>query len=261
MPRIQPRYAQLKGGRGGVKGKGFPGGGFGALAEAIGVVPKAATANNPKSKDAQPETPQGPDSPSTAALLQFTGPAPATPVQSPMPEGTPESPTSPGDAFGGAIGGFLDAIGTGVGSILLPPKEITVTTSENAVQCRQYPDVVSTDKSKSTVLAKGTELRVTCWTSASIAGASGKVQGSSLWLRAQAGCYISEMNVQDSSDFEKKLPACEPVYHFVGTMQPQYKRQDCYNCTNTSCASKNIGSGNLIDLGCATTGVATAGNS
>lgn len=69
------------------------------------------------------------------------------------------------------------------------------------------------------------------------------------------------MNIQADINFEKKLGTCEPVHHFVGTMQAQYKRQDCYNCTNTNCASKNIGAGYLIDLGCTTTGEATGGNS
>lgn len=94
-----------------------------------------------------------------------------------------------------------------------------------------------------------------------MAGPSGKVQGSSVWLRTDKGCYIPEMNIQADTNFEKRLGTCEPVHHLVGTMQTQYKRQDCYECTNTNCTSKNIGAGYRIDLGCSTIGEATGGNS
>ncbi|KAE9993173.1 hypothetical protein EG327_006172 [Venturia inaequalis] len=295
LPRIRPRFPQTRGGLG--KGKGFPGGGFGPQVEVLGTPLKGSNADpkgalaKPLNELASPSTntpPQAtdqtnvlegalaaldtalsppkatPDAPKPAGNTPgdtfaglgtaMTPPPSATPgLQSPGNARPPDDPKRPGNTLGDALAAF--------GTALAPPTGIQVLTTEEVVKCREYPDNISPDSAQTVTLAKETSVRVTCWTSASIAGASGKVQGSSVWLRSEAGCFIPEMSIQADTNFEKKLGTCEPVHHFVGTMQRQYKRQDCYECTNTNCASKNNGSGYLIDLGCVTTGEPTGGNS
>lgn len=285
------------------KGKGFPGGGFGVVAETLGNAPHGPIADL---KEVLAKAPTNPSSSATAnppqaivpihpvggalaafgtALSHPKEPASPKPAGNPLggdsaalgtaltpaPNDTPDSKSSgnarPPDVpkqLGKGFGDALAALGTALtpsGTASAPPTGMQILTADEVVRCREYPDSISPVSAPIVMLPKETSVRVTCWTSASIAGASGKVQGSSVWLRTEGGCYIPEMKVQADTNFEKTLSTCEPVHHFVGTMQDQYKRQDCYDCTNTNCASKNMGAGNLIDLGCVTAGEATGGNS
>jgi hypothetical protein len=204
----------------------------------------------PKETEGKAPAPKGPSYP-------FIATSPKAGSNEPAPKDGPGGPT-----LVGAIGGILGALGTAA-TMLAPPKvspAVDVLTTDEIVNCRPYPDTITPDPTKLTMYSKPSHLSVTCWTRATVNGTSGKVEGSSLWLHTVGGCYISEMNVQNAIDFETKIPACPPVQHFVGTMQTQYKRQDCYECTNTNCASRNIGSVPQVELSCTKVGEVTAGN-
>ncbi|QDS69520.1 hypothetical protein FKW77_007415 [Venturia effusa] len=254
LPRIKPRSPQ-KGEKN--RGKGFLGGGFGALAEALGTAPKEPETDPKAGLAKAPKGSKGSTNPSTATSPPATGTGdPVGDVLAAL--GTASKGPSDGlKPTGNSVG---DAFGTS-GSNLTPSKGMLVTITGEAIKCRRYPDTVTPESANLPRITRETHLRVTCWTSASMPGASGKVLGSSVWLRTDEGCYLPEMNIASDANFEKKLATCEPIYHLVGTMQTQYTRQDCYSCTNTNCKSRNIGAGSLIDLGCTATGQATGGNS
>jgi hypothetical protein len=159
--------------------------------------------------------------------------------------------------IGGLIGGLLS--GAEQPAAANVPYLIVLTTAD-LVYCRKYPDNIIPDPSKLHVYTTPTRVVVNCWTNPSIRGWSGSVQGDAVWLRTSNGCYIPEMNVQNSTDFQAMLKFCQPPEHWVGTLQTQYKRQDCYECTNTNCNSLNLGNGSQVDIDCYTFGEVTGGN-
>jgi hypothetical protein len=195
------------------------------------------------------------------------------------PNDPKESPTNPShpNPRANALGEQLaSAFGGDLGELTLPSTSgavpatslktsgqqpnIEVLTTAEEVSCREYPDIISLDPSKVTIYPVVSHLEVKCWTQASVTGPKGKVQGSSIWLRAVGGCYISEMNVQNATDFQVVLANCPSVQHWVGTLQTQYKRQDCYDCTSLNCASKNLGATPQVELSCSTVGEMASGN-
>ncbi|KAF2396893.1 hypothetical protein EJ06DRAFT_533615 [Trichodelitschia bisporula] len=147
-----------------------------------------------------------------------------------------------------------------------PPKggqraSAPITTTAETVTCRAFPDTLASSPGRQTVWTTASKQTVTCWSTASLPGAQGRVQGSEVWLRTSGGCWVPEMNVQESTDWQTVLGRCETPKHWVGTLLPQYKRLDCYQCASLNCASRNLGPETLVDLACTTSGDSAGGNS
>jgi hypothetical protein len=132
-------------------------------------------------------------------------------------------------------------------------------TSENAF-CRNWPDKVSTDSSGVKILGASTAIELTCWTMPSLEGEFGKVEGETVWLKTKIGCFINMKNLK-FQDYQSQLAQCpSPRKHWVGTLQAQYKREDCYACPSQDCASQNLGEGPFMDIDCYTEGETVSGN-
>jgi len=92
-------------------------------------------------------------------------------------------------------------------------------------------------------------------------GDNGKVENDAVWLRTSIGCFVNEKSLQGREDFQAQLAPCADTgSHWVGTLQTQYKREDCYACTSQDCPSQNLGSGPYLDIDCYADGDVVAGN-
>lgn len=137
----------------------------------------------------------------------------------------------------------------------------TTTTQQNVAYCRKWPDTISSDTSRLRALPPLTSLDVTCWTTPSMPGEQGQVKGSSTWLKTDFDCYINEADLQTQMVYPTILNQCkETKTHWVGILQEQYKREDCYQCPNQDCPSQNLGSGPFADVECFVEGSAVSGN-
>jgi hypothetical protein len=131
----------------------------------------------------------------------------------------------------------------------------SVSTKQNQVYCRKYPDTISPDISKIQVIAaSGTRLDATCWAISELDSVPG------VWLKTVAGCFVHETNVQEQRNFRSTLNECAPAPHWVGTLQSQYQRKDCYKCTSLSCQSQNLGNLPYADLQCSIRGETVQGD-
>ncbi|TID20723.1 hypothetical protein E6O75_ATG05487 [Venturia nashicola] len=124
---------------------------------------------------------------------------------------------------------------------------LSVTTRQDTVFCRRFPDTISSDNLGLRVFAGNANVELTCWTKAAIDGPAGRVNQNGLWIKTSLGCYVKWCRYQSSP-------------HFVGTLQSQYKREDCYSCPSLDCPSQNLGIGPLLDLDCSTEGTVVGGN-
>lgn len=133
---------------------------------------------------------------------------------------------------------------------------LSTTTKQDPVFCRRWPDTISSDGMGVRVFTGNTNVDITCWTSASIEGPQGRVNQNSLWIKTNLGCYINDadVNPRTRQNFQKKLSQCPAQAHWVGTLQSQYKREDCYSCPSLDCSSQNLGAGPFIDLDCSSDG-------
>jgi hypothetical protein len=137
---------------------------------------------------------------------------------------------------------------------------LSATTVDNTF-CRKWPDNISSDGAEATVLGASTSIQVTCWTMPSLDGDYGKVQGETVWLKTAAGCFVNMKNLKEFQDYQTELAQCPSTQkHWVGTLQPQYKREDCYSCPNQDCSSQNLGEGPFLDIDCYTEGETISGN-
>jgi len=137
---------------------------------------------------------------------------------------------------------------------------ISATIRQDKVYCRKYPDVISPDMSKIRTLDSGTDVEITCWTFSELPDSTGRVGGDGMWLKTNLDCYINEINIEEQQNFGATLRRCAPTSHWVGTLQQQYQRKDCYSCPSLNCASKNLGSPPYVDLACSTQGDLVNGN-
>jgi hypothetical protein len=133
----------------------------------------------------------------------------------------------------------------------------TVLTTRDAVRCRKYPDTVQASPSMQPLYPLATALQVVCAATPSLPGNSGRVDGDDFWLRTREGCYVNRAEVRvrhDSErDFDTQLavPRCEEKpRRWVGMLQSQYSRADCYDCPSLDCPSKNVGEPPFVDLQC-----------
>ncbi|KAF2430332.1 hypothetical protein EJ08DRAFT_660808 [Tothia fuscella] len=139
-------------------------------------------------------------------------------------------------------------------------KQITVTTTAETIICRKFPDIISAETVHLTVFAPKSKVSIDCWTSASLPGVFGKVQGDSIWLRTLAGCYINQQSVIDNIDFLAQLNFCVSPPHWIGTAEVKTAPQDCHQCPSLKCPSQNLGSGEHIDVKCIVDGEDARGN-
>jgi hypothetical protein len=128
------------------------------------------------------------------------------------------------------------------------------------VICRKFPDILSAETVPLTVYPTQTKINVNCWTTASMSGVSGKVQGDSIWLKTAGGCYINQQNVMDSIDFTVKLDYCVSPRHWVATTANVTAPQECYQCPSLKCPSQNLGTGKIVDVHCVVDGEDARGN-
>ena|ERR1700761_5900757 len=100
-------------------------------------------------------------------------------------------------------------------------------------------------------------------TVASLPGDAGMISGSNVWLHAaRENCWIHDTYISTFiPDIAKQLQYCVTPLHQVGTLQPQYSRQDCYEKTSLDASSRNLGSGQHIDVSCKLFGEVVQGNS
>jgi hypothetical protein len=139
-------------------------------------------------------------------------------------------------------------------------KSLDVTTTAETVICRRFPDTLSAETVPLTVYPVQTQVNVNCWTTASMPGLAGKVQGDSIWLRTTGGCYINEQNVMDAVDFTVSLDYCVSPPHWVGTAAVHTTQQDCYQCPSLKCPSHSLGTGEYVDVQCVVDGEDARGN-
>jgi len=137
---------------------------------------------------------------------------------------------------------------------------LSVTTKKNEVYCRVYADTISPDISKVTIYSSPTKLKVTCYTESGMNGVSGRIGGDPTWLKTEKGCYISGADVTEKHNYVSELNYCPPPQHWVGTLLPQYAREDCYDCTSLDCPSRNVGKPPYVDISCLKDGESVKGN-
>ena len=128
------------------------------------------------------------------------------------------------------------------------------------VYCRKFPDTISTETVALTVLPGNGRVGVNCWTTASMSGDAGKVENDAVWLRTDAGCYINEAETIGSQDYQAKLNFCVAPLHWVGNVQQQYNKLDCYQCPTLKCPSRSLGEGVVVDVQCLVDGEEARGN-
>ncbi|KAF2434164.1 hypothetical protein EJ08DRAFT_730868 [Tothia fuscella] len=170
-----------------------------------------------------------------------------------------------------ASGGFSPAIALPVAPAPANPaaplsssakkSSLSLTTAQGASYCRKYPDNISTDSSGLRILGQNSHVSVTCWTPSTISGTD------PIWLKAESGCYINQKSFSGKVDVQGQLSQCgggvggsAGIRHWVGTLQEQYKRSDCYDCTSLDCESRNMGLGPYVDVDCSIEGIQVAGN-
>lgn len=112
------------------------------------------------------------------------------------------------------------------------------------------------------VFAGNANVDLTCWTNAAMEGPRGRVNQNGLWLKTNLGCFINDADISARSkhNFQQRLEQCPFQAHYVGTLQSQYKREDCYSCASLDCSSQNLGIGPFIDLDCSSEGDAVGGS-
>ncbi|KAF2398133.1 hypothetical protein EJ06DRAFT_124434 [Trichodelitschia bisporula] len=184
-------------------------------------------------------------------------PAPAAPAPNPWPA----APVAPAPAAPLAAA----APAVPVPPAVQQPARIqgpTVMTQAQEVMCRRFPDIIGDGSGHMKVYKEPTALQIDCWTTASIDGANGRIQNDGIWVKIkddQSSCFINELEIQDK-DYQSKVKYCAPPRHWVGVIQEQYNRQDCYTCPSLDCQSSNLGAGRYVDVDCFTNGEAAGGN-
>jgi hypothetical protein len=139
---------------------------------------------------------------------------------------------------------------------------LSATTKQDTVFCRKWPDTVSSDGMGVRVFTANTNVELTCWTMASMEGPQGRVNQDGLWIKTNLDCYVNnaDINGRTRQNFQQRLNQCPPQAHWVGTLQSQYKREDCYSCPSLDCSSQNMGIGPYIDLECSSEGETVQGS-
>jgi hypothetical protein len=219
-----------------------------------------------------------------------TAPTPAAPQRKPHPKGpgkVPKGEASDSDQLAQllqAVGAELTQAGKGMeqpaagqGGVR---SSITVSISGTNIRCRRYPDNFIADANKLAHFSAPAKLDVVCWTPASPntvgprAPPNPYLIGNPIaalfigpdrgYLRTKTGCYIAVAEVVEKrTDYSRVLNKCTMApgaAHWVGTLQPQYGRKDCYSCPKLSCKSNELGSVPFVDLGCTTVGEDVRGN-
>lgn len=202
--------------------------------------------------------------PATPAYSQPDMPAPAysMPAAMPMPPAAQANAPQYGSGSGGGAGSWQFS-----GGASARPDENqmveslnVVTANQKDILCRRYPDYVISETRNAMQFTQPTNLQVKCWTSPSIAGSYGLQPHSSVWLFTTTGCYVNEGNIANQTDFQKRLSYCVPPQHWVGTLQPQYGRSDCYQYPSLNSPSMNIGDSRTVDVSCSQQGDDVQGN-
>jgi hypothetical protein len=227
------------------------GGGWVPAVASVGVAPQPTEQADPESKK-KPPAPEAQPLPSPDA-----NPAPAlapSPNASPVPAVAPDVLSAPPSAVqpNGNGGQRQEPYAAG--------KVLTVTTTTDVVMCRKFPDTLSAETIPLTVFPRAQQVNVNCWTTASMSGPEGKVQNDAIWLRTAQGCYINEMNVQDTTDFQAKLAFCVSPPHWVATTVDKGAQQLCYQCPSLKCPNQSLGKGELVDVQCIVDGEDARGN-
>jgi hypothetical protein len=215
-----------------------------------------------------------------------TAPTPVAPTRRPHPKG-PKGGSGDSDQLAqllqsvGAelsqVGKGMEQPGAGQGGVR---SSITVSVSGTNIRCRRYPDNFIADANKLAHFSAPAKLDVVCWTPASPntvgprAPPNPYLIGNPIaalfigpdrgYLRTKTGCYIAVAEVVEKrTDYSRILNKCTlapGATHWVGTLQPQYSRKDCYSCAKLSCKSEELGSVPFVDLGCITVGEDVRGN-
>jgi len=157
---------------------------------------------------------------------------------------------------------------------------VTVNIKGINIRCRKHPDNFITDGNNLAHFSAPSRVDVTCWTPSS-PGTTGyqamqnpffssgqwsaAIQGRDLgFLRTRTGCYISVAEVNEQyNNYQRSMNQCRIASknkHWIGTMQPQYARKDCYACPSLGCPSQDLGSVPFVDLECWTMGDTVRGS-
>jgi hypothetical protein len=151
---------------------------------------------------------------------------------------------------------------------------VTVSVKGINIRCRRYPDNFIADGNNLAHFSSPSRLDATCWSPSSpgtvgfqamqnpvVAAAqlASAMAGRDLgYLRTRTGCYISVAEVNEQYvQYPRVLNQCKTASrskHWVGTLQPQYARKDCYACPSLGCPSEDLGGVSFVDLDCWTIG-------
>jgi hypothetical protein len=128
-----------------------------------------------------------------------------------------------------------------------------MVTTDASIVCHRYPDTVNQDTSKLPHYTFATRLEVVCYTSSSMPYDNQRPEAAT-WLKTNEGCYINAREVSERRDYTTTLNYCVTPYHFVGILQPQYGREDCYDCPSLDCPSRDVGTPPYVDVACSIEG-------
>ncbi|TLD32376.1 hypothetical protein E2P81_ATG05352 [Venturia nashicola] len=105
---------------------------------------------------------------------------------------------------------------------------LSVTTRQDTLFCRRFPDTISSDNLGLRVFAGNANVELTCWKKAAMDVPAGRVKQNGLWIKTSLGCYVNDadINPRVKHNFQQRLEQCPVQAHFVGTLQSQYKRED-----------------------------------
>ncbi|KAF2675437.1 hypothetical protein BT63DRAFT_450423 [Microthyrium microscopicum] len=228
----------------GPKGGPFkPGGGFGG----------------PEAREASPRSPGAIPRPKAQAPY---GPGPAGPP-----------PSVPSNHPVGAGGQSPPPANTG---------PIAVSLNGINIPCRDFPDNFIQNPEKLAHFSKPSRFDAVCWSPSSpntvgpgapshpyVVANGGPAKSSSGpdrgFLKTKTGCFIGVTETADytKKDYQTLLPGCKVVRgaaHWVGTLQEQYSRKDCYASPSLDAKSKDLAGQRVVDLSCFTVGQDVRGN-
>ncbi|KAF2431410.1 hypothetical protein EJ08DRAFT_696497 [Tothia fuscella] len=178
------------------------------------------------------------------------------PKPNPQPSSPYPQPFNPQPAAPATGGGSGSSFQPAIPSTEALKASVSITTAQDLVNCRKYPDIFTPDMSKiKNITSAGTALEVKCWTKT-------EMGGDGIWLQTKDGCYINQANVRNMGQYyyPSEIKQCAPVNHWVGKLKDWYQRKDCYACTSLNCQSINLGNPPYTDLACSVQGDMAAGN-
>jgi hypothetical protein len=138
--------------------------------------------------------------------------------------------------------------------------ELIMETIGESVPCREYPDLVTNEGSRTQTLNGNTRVRADCWSVSSLPGMYGMIENSNIWLHTMENCWLHARTVNKSIQEILEMPQCPTPIHLIAGLRAQYSRRDCYERTSLDSSSQNVPGGQYVDVSCHTSGIAVRNN-